>query len=1672
MSSRTSKPRSRRCAFLLGIPIGVCLLWASAQPAELAAADQLPAAEAGAFAQSASPPVQSPIASPQIPVGPDPGNGFVRLAGHIAPALAKAEALSAAAPTADGLMTLTLTLKRDDPAGFERYLAQVYDARSPQFRHFLTQSELTAKFGPSKRDYSEVRRYLKGQGLNVVQDSKNRLTLTVRGMRSDAQQAFRVAIRDYRLGDTQYFANDSDPALPVALAQKVTGIDGLSSLSAPQPIIKSYVYVNVCGATAGGGNGGSQQIKQCVDLTNSAYGVYRELVCDIGSVGTGGDVTTPITTTAGLYGFIALATISIACGLDDLLAGNAASVLPFPLNGIPSANAIGVKQQARLSAPKAQTSSTSLPGSGQKIGLVEFDAFNPSDVSDYLAYMGAPSLIGNLTTKSVSGGVAAPGAGETEVLLDIDTVLVLAPGASVTVYEAPFNGSVTSYTAVFNAMINDGMTIISNSWSSCEDQVSLAQAQSVDAVLQTAAASGISVFNGTGDSGSTCLDGSANTIGVPADSPNATAVGGTSWPNGIAPGQTYPTETWWDGSGEMPPSGQSGFGVSQYFPQPSYQAGISGASMRSIPDVVVRADPANGIAICQADAGGCPSGTLNGGTSLAAPEFAALAAILNQAQGKNLGALNPQLYGLASTPAFHNASALSSDFAHVGLGSPNLNVINRLLKGQAAPGVPVAANSLTAPMIQPFSTALQSNGSFSVPADGTSFGGVVVTLLDANGYTVSGKTVTLGAGGGAATISPAAGVTSDSNGVAVFTVTDLTPETVTFTATDASDGVPLSPVTLTFGVPPAASAGITANPPTDVADGQTPVTITVTLKDGLNRPTPGKLISISDAGAHAVITGPNPAVTDANGQIQFSATDQINETVTFSAVDVTDGNQPFPATASVTYSGSAATACNAGVAPTPGTGYSISAFITGLPAAPNLFYQNVNVGCPGANNPAFTSGGSVLVSDFLTGGIYQTGLSGGTVSTANVIGTLSPALGPLVYGKDGSVYATLGNSNASIVQVNPTTGAAIAVVASGLTCPAGLSVDPLSGDLFFDDQCSGSGTDDPSIYRIIDPSNTDPSRPSTKVLYATLPSTPNGAMAFAPNGTLYAVSGYFTSTHMAPVEAISGTNVSAVTVVAVSGVTSDYAVSIGTANPDGSAQSLIVEPNGTLMNVPIANPSAAVVLATGSPGVGVTGPDGCLYSEHYDTIYRLANSSGTCGFTATSPAPTIQLSPASLPANPAQGTSQTFTATLTNVASPANLPVTFVVRGANAQVREAHTNASGSASLTYSAVVAGNDVITASATDPASGTALVSNNARVTWTAGRDTAFLTLNLSPQGGAVNRPVNVVASLSDVTQSPIAPVAGQTVTLALGSATCSATTNANGTATCSVTPTQAGSVVLSASFAGSSQLTAATATAGFTVSAAGVVAPAPTVTISVKPSSIVVGASATLSWSSTNATACTAGGAWSGSQPISGTSAVSPASSGTFTYTLTCTGSNGQTTSAQATLTATNPVTSTSIIKWSTPAPITYGTPLGHEQLDATANVTGTFAYTPPAGTVLSVGTHQLSVTFTPSNAAYGKATASVTLTVKPAVPCVIWLPLPLFAGTPLGPFQLDAFAIDPDRLFRLVPGKFTYSPKAGTVLSAGDHDLTAIFVPDDSNYGTVTVHATLHVLSPPRWPRWP
>ena len=156
-----------------------------------------------------------------------------------------------------------------------------------------------------------------------------------------------------------------------------------------------------------------------------------------------------------------------------------------------------------------------------------------------------------------------------------------------------------------------------------------------------------------------------------------------------------------------------------------------------------------------------------------------------------------------------------------------------------------------------------------------------------------------------------------------------------------------------------------------------------------------------------------------------------------------------------------------------------------------------------------------------------------------------------------------------------------------------------------------------------------------------------------------------------------------------------------------------------------------------------------------------------------------------------------------------------------------------------------------------------------------------------------------------------------------------------------------------------------------------------------------------------------------------------------------------------------------ITWNTPSPITYGTPLSDTQLNATANVPGTFVYAPQSGTVLIAGTHSLLATFTPTDSAnYLSSSRSVSIVVNKAPVSITWqAPLAITYGTVLSGSQLNASTN--------IAGSFVYSPSSGTALPAGAHQLSVTFTPiDTANYlsGSSGVTLTVNKATPELlWP---
>ena len=334
---------------------------------------------------------------------------------------------------------------------------------------------------------------------------------------------------------------------------------------------------------------------------------------------------------------------------------------------------------------------TDVDGSGQCVAIIELGGgFRPADLTAYFTRLGLRTP--TVSAVSVAGARNAPttaASADTEVMLDIDVVGGVAPGAQIVVYFAP-NTTAGFLRAITTAVhdTNHRPSVISISWGAPESGWTAQAMDAFDRAFADAAAMGVTVCAAAGDDGSSdrVNDGMAH-VDFPASSPHVLACGGTRV---NASGGHLTSEVVWNNG---PGNGATGGGVSAHFALPAWQGTASVPPSvndhrpgRGVPDVSGDADPVSGYQV-RVDG----EDTVVGGTSAVAPLWAGLAALFNQKLGKPVGFLNPLLYGrLAGTPRLHDVtSGNNGDYQATsgwdpctGLGTPDGNQLLSALAGK------------------------------------------------------------------------------------------------------------------------------------------------------------------------------------------------------------------------------------------------------------------------------------------------------------------------------------------------------------------------------------------------------------------------------------------------------------------------------------------------------------------------------------------------------------------------------------------------------------------------------------------------------------------------------------------------------------------------------------------------------------------------------------------------------------------------------------------------------------------------------------------------------------------------------------------------------------------------------------------------------------------------------
>jgi subtilase family serine protease len=147
---------------------------------------------------------------------------------------------------------LSVSLPLRDEAGLDAFLSDIYNPASPNYRHYLSVADFTARFGPTAADYKKAADFFTGRGLAVQADAPNRFLLKIDGTAADIERVFHVKLGYYRhpAEARVFLAPDREPT--VDFATPLLHVTGLDDFSRPRPRLERHKAVRVTGSGPGG----------------------------------------------------------------------------------------------------------------------------------------------------------------------------------------------------------------------------------------------------------------------------------------------------------------------------------------------------------------------------------------------------------------------------------------------------------------------------------------------------------------------------------------------------------------------------------------------------------------------------------------------------------------------------------------------------------------------------------------------------------------------------------------------------------------------------------------------------------------------------------------------------------------------------------------------------------------------------------------------------------------------------------------------------------------------------------------------------------------------------------------------------------------------------------------------------------------------------------------------------------------------------------------------------------------------------------------------------------------------------------------------------------------------------------------------------------------------------
>jgi len=557
-------------------------------------------------------------------------------------------------------MTMYFARSAAQQSALEALLAEQQDPSSPQYHQWLTPELFGKQFGLSAQELATARNWLQQQGFTVtkVADSANAISFT--GTAGQVRSAMGTAIHQFEVDGKMHFANASAVMLPAAMAQMVSGVRGLDDFK-PTP---KYLR----GSTANAASTGGAQALFTSGVSGNHYLAPGDVqtIYDVTPLYTGGY------TGAGEVIGIAGQTDLVLSDIADFRADGG-----LPAN-VPQVVLIG--QDPGISYSDLPEASLDIEWSGAMAYNATIVFLNSQDAFTSLMY-------------GISNRITVNGKSTLIPILSISYGNCEAQTSQFTF---------SSMEAALQQAASQGQTVMAASGDTGAADCDYTPANAGTPVLT--ATQGLAVDYPASSSYVTGVGGTEFNEGSTA---GATTYWNSNWPNNtntdsptydlVSSAKSYIPEMAWDDTPTQSLSDYydqgllgGGGGASILVAKPSWQTGVTGIPAdghRDVPDIALNASPVHdSYLVCteyQPTIGtGYPyypsctstsfrssydgeSLTVYGGTSLGAPIFSGMLALLEQKMGgSQQGPINPILYTMAS-----NGTTYASAFHDITVGS-------------------------------------------------------------------------------------------------------------------------------------------------------------------------------------------------------------------------------------------------------------------------------------------------------------------------------------------------------------------------------------------------------------------------------------------------------------------------------------------------------------------------------------------------------------------------------------------------------------------------------------------------------------------------------------------------------------------------------------------------------------------------------------------------------------------------------------------------------------------------------------------------------------------------------------------------------------------------------------------------------------------------------------------